>query len=49
MLVKKGTDLTDDDFQTDEDRQWRLALQVSMEKEGKRLSKESNFKLNVDF
>ena len=49
MITKKGEVITGEDFQTEEDRQMRNALEVSMGKEGRRFSKESSFKLNVDF
>ena len=41
--------MKDDDWQTEEDKQMRKALEVSMDKQGKRARKEVSFKLNVDF
>jgi len=48
-IYDKGTDPGQDDFQTDEDKEMRRALEVAMEKQGRRFTKEVNFKLNIDF
>lgn len=50
MILPKNQGLPDkEDFQSAEDREWRQALAVAMEKQGRRFTKESNFKLNIDF
>lgn len=50
LIVPKDQGLPDkEDFQSAEDREWRQALAVAMEKQGRRFTKESNFKLNIDF
>lgn len=49
IIVEKGTDVTGDDFQTDEDKQMRSALLVCEDGPRRRFSKETSFKCNVDF
>lgn len=49
MIIERGADVTDDDFQTDEDKQMRAALLVSEDGPRRRFSKETSFKCNVDF
>lgn len=39
----------EDDLQTEEDKEKNKILEIALGKEGKRISKEQNFKLNVDF
>ena len=48
-IVTKGVDPGPDDYQTSEDKEMRRALEVSMERQGKKFGKEANFKLNIDF
>lgn len=38
-----------DDFQTEEDKEMRRVLEVANPNEGKRIVKESNFKMCLDF
>ena len=49
LIVKKDETIGNDDFQTEDDKRMRKALEVTMDKQGKRFSKEASFKLNVDF
>jgi hypothetical protein len=49
IIIENGADVTGDDFQTEDDRQYRAALMVSDDGPRRRVTKETSFKCNVDF